>query len=255
MRWMSVVPCCKRLRSIFAIWISCVSIGAIVVYDKSMLNLTQLPSPGPPPDATKVLLNDNFLTSIPDYAFENNTELNNLVLSTNQLEIIGDYAFVNTVLDTLKAHTNLLTAVPNLTSVSSTLEILDLHMNRISDVQNLRPLTELSKLHLGTNAITSLPGEIAGFTSLSNLILQNNALNTLLDLSGLTATLTVLDLDNNNISCDTHLCWIRFLNVTVISVEGICFSPPKYSGVIIREISWDEICQGKWLLLYHDKNL
>ncbi|CBJ30083.1 putative CTR1-like protein kinase/ leucine rich repeat-containing protein [Ectocarpus siliculosus] len=165
-------------------------------------------------------LYNNSLITLPEFAFQDLTALENLDLSSNALTTLPEGVFRNlTELQDLDLSTNILTTLPEGTFNSLTalrelgmpynnfttlpegiflgltsLEILKLYDNRLTNLPEgvFQDLTALQEVYLGQNSLTTLPeGIFRNLGALEELSLKNSGLTTLPET--ILRNLTVLD--------------------------------------------------------------
>ena len=176
----------------------------------------------PLPHATslKVLdLSINKINHIPDGAFSNLYELQNLLLNINKIHLIPDYAF----------------------SKLCKLQNLDLSWNDIFVLQQklFSGLQELQSLHLSHNSILNIQGDaFSKLPKLLSLDLSYNSLSILCDntFSKLRA-LQYLDLSSNNIVFDNNtlrgLKKLKHLNLSCFELDG----SPFHDLILLQTLS------------------
>lgn len=166
----------------------------------------------------------NRILSVNRYAFYHTPNLRTLKLNINTIAYLDINALKNlTRLETLRLDNNLLTDLLANTFVDLfNLKTLNLRNNRISVIFNgtFHNLGKLTTLDLGGNKITQFqPSGFDGLKSLSKLYLDGNKL-TEIDSSHYYVfqnTLTVLDLDKNQIHFHSESQRSPFINLSKLS--------------------------------------
>ncbi|ELU09151.1 hypothetical protein CAPTEDRAFT_216837 [Capitella teleta] len=203
------------------------------IADSSNQGLKQIPESNFAVNVTKITLASNQLSVIVDGAFSKYNHLDNVDLSDNTITEIGALAFNNTILKILKLSKNLLSSLPNLVCVKDTLQILSVWQNNISTIDTISSLVNLVKLNLNSNSLTYIKSELFhNLSSLETLLLRNNKLTTIGNLGQPSRTLTTVDFEHMDFTCDRELCWMLALNYSAI--VGTCNSPAEYNGTDIN---------------------
>lgn len=167
------------------------------------------------------------LRKIPEDMFEGSTEIVNLVLDQNELEVLPDMLFKDQVkLERLDLSYNYLTELTEDIFLNTTsLSVLKLSNNRITKISKytFQKLQKLTELHMGNNQLTLLEAKtFERLSALEFIDLQNNqltfeaAFEVGSRFAGL-SNLEHLNLQNNSITSifeDFTLTSLRMLNLS-----------------------------------------
>ena len=149
----------------------------LVFYQNNSAGLTTVPTSQIPSNVQIVFLDDNYISSLPDYVFTPYTALYYVLITNNNLASISATAFNNTILKTLILSHNILSDIPDFRTVATTLEILHLQDNKISQIicDHLQGST-LKLLYLYNNLISNVTCLTRLKNTLTSLLLYNNNL-------------------------------------------------------------------------------
>ncbi|EDV20972.1 uncharacterized protein TRIADDRAFT_60575 [Trichoplax adhaerens] len=140
----------------------------------------------------------NYLQESPPLNFNGVPSLESLFLRNNRLNSVHDLTMAN-----LKS-----------------LRKLDLRGNHLKDLTFLQPLISLSFLYLDNNRIRSVKSTFDGISSLTNLSLEGNHIDSWNALRFNNTKLISLIFDNNNISHIESNCQLIFERLSHINIAG-----------------------------------
>ena len=153
-----------------------------------------------------------------DEKWWNQTELNKLILASNQI-----------------------TSISSNIQLLQGLVVLDLHDNEITSLpEGIGELNNLKRLNLSYNKLTCLPNEIGNLTALVSLMVQHNQLKELVENIGKLDKLEELDVSNNLLetlsSSLGSLTGLRKLNASHNSLRNF---PEGFAGMsVLCEINF-----------------
>ncbi|KAL2623089.1 hypothetical protein R1flu_003294 [Riccia fluitans] len=172
----------------------------------------------------------NFQGPIP--SLENNTQLDTIDLSRNQLTgMVPESLAKLTVLDSLDLSSNQLTGmVPESLAELTYLRTLNLSSNRLTGLvpESLAKLTKLRQLDLSSNQLTGmLPENLTKLTNLQTLNIRNNVIQgNLPQLPQQTFELTNIDFSSNNFSGEIPKTWFGLLALQDLNLAANSFQGP-----------------------------
>ena len=204
--------------------------------------IIELPTDFGPP--TKSLVDITWWNNLPSHtvltfpyflAFKNLTHLN----------IGGNY--LSTFQSSLIPHTliyinlgySMLSIFPNFATYAPMLEEIGVYkcQMHLMLIENVTGLTEVKKLYLGSNKLTTIPN-ISFMDKLEVLSLHDNQLSSVPDFNDL--PFTELTLADNPLVCDMALCWIRMWpwmkTSSIPSDEPVCAGPDEVAGMKLMDV-------------------
>ena len=107
--------------------------GQAMEYRRSSESLTDIPLADIPLNVTTLILTDNKLTSLPDYAFSDFKDLEILYVDGNLITEVSSLAFAGTVLNDIYLQYNSLTYIPNFNVLNQTLTSLLMNANPLTN--------------------------------------------------------------------------------------------------------------------------
>ncbi len=190
-----------------------------VRFDKSNQGVTNMTVHPIPINTEQVMFYDNAITCVPAGYFVNLSALDKVWLYGNQISSIDDYAFIN---------------IPTLTYMDfedNNLEVIG--RNMFAGLVNLR------KLFLPHNKIHTIEAQsLKNCRALEWLAISNNLLQSIpqamFDLLNHPCNLGRFWMENNPLSCNQSLCWLKRADwswITVNYAHGtLCAGPDHLSG-------------------------
>jgi Leucine-rich repeat (LRR) protein len=167
------------------------------------------------------------LTEIPPSVFQN-TQLNVLLLSSNQLQSPQNELIKLTNLTSLDLSFNRLTKLPFEFGKLTNLTSLYLNNNQLTNLEiDLFKLNKLTSLDLSYTKLDSLPPEFGRLTNLTNLYLRWNNLTSLPPEFGKLTNLINLDLRWNNLK-KLPLEFGKLTNLTSLDLRDNQFLPNEF---------------------------
>ena len=133
--------------------------------------------------------------------------LNNLDLGSIKHQVTFNTTILPRALTYLRLTLTQISQFPDFSDMGS-LETLRIDSNSLAYIplDNVKALSELRKLDIQRNLLTSLP-DISFMADLETLLINDNQLNTIPDLYD--TSLNVLEMAGNPLECNQSLCWIR----------------------------------------------
>lgn len=194
-----------------------------------------------------VYLQHNQITSVPDSAFGNATNLVWIMLHENHIDSVGKNAFSKLAsLDRLYLSNNNLTEVPS--NLPRSLRDLRLNHNSIAKVppSAFEGMENLTILLLHNNGLQEISGSLKGLRSLTLLDVSSNRLKKVPD--GLPEMLHQLYLESNAIdtipadflSHFTNLQYVRFSH-NALTDKGIPQNTFNISGLVELDLSFNKL--------------
>ncbi|XP_004069190.1 fibromodulin [Oryzias latipes] len=194
-------------------------------------------------------LQNNAITSVPESAFANATDLVWLLMHYNQLtsEGIDEKVFLRLKgLERLYLHHNNLTSIPS--NLPRTLRDLRIDHNAIEKISaaDLEGMDNLTILYLHNNAVRDLGSSLTSLKSLALLDISGNKLTKVPDV--LPASLHQLYLEYNSIDSlpegflggFSHLQYIR-MSHNQLSDKGIPSNTFNVSGLVELDLSYNKL--------------
>ncbi len=243
-----------------------------VSYTGTSTGLTTIPT-DIPLDVTKILLDSNYLVSIPSRAFSAYTQLRTLDVKNNRITTIGIDAFES--IQNLNLKGNQLNDTAQLLSLShigSTLQNLNIGNNPLDIdtspywTQVESAFTALQTLTISGTGVSTMPSLrtaarmlvrlYAGYTALSTpvmfeyvrqltttsldeLYLDSTTLTTFPDIRGL---VSLFYIRANVLHCDSRIAWMKEPNGMIIMVDDEpCMEPARLVGVAWSAITADDL--------------
>ncbi|KAG5270942.1 hypothetical protein AALO_G00174080 [Alosa alosa] len=177
---------------------------------------------------THLTLDSNNISNITENVFNNLNNLKSLNLSSNNLARLHPCTFKNlyALTELLLSNNKLQSLPPSIFNASTCLKTLIIRKNALSNfsavVESVKGLTNLTKLDLSYNRLTSLENSANLPSSLQLLYLNNNNLSHLRCQPDLFSRICRLDLSNNNLSSihfkGLNLSNIKFLRLRLTKV-------------------------------------
>ncbi|XP_051957072.1 fibromodulin a [Xyrauchen texanus] len=194
-----------------------------------------------------VYLQHNQITSVPDNAFGNATNLVWVILHENHINSVGKKAFAKLVnLDRLYLNNNNLTEVPS--NLPHSLRDIRLNHNHIAKVppNAFEGMENLTILLLHNNGIQEIGGSLKGLKSLTLLDVSSNQLKKVPD--GLPEMLHQLYLESNSIDTIPADFLNRFINLQYVRIahneltdKGIPQNTFNISGLVELDLSFNKL--------------
>ncbi|ELU03947.1 hypothetical protein CAPTEDRAFT_197202 [Capitella teleta] len=196
------------------------SFGAYIELFFNTQGLTSLPY-NIDPNVNALFVKDNNISSIRKSDFNDMYPvLSYLHMGMNIITSVEDGCFMGTILKAIYLPSNLLTAIPDLREVKDILETFSAKANKI---------TRISR------------EEIEYLTKISTLVLSNNPLVQVLELTPLPPSLATLNLRNSDLECCNGTVWMKSVASSVnlrLSAQP-CSYPSEWSAIPWASITED----------------
>ncbi|CAB3242457.1 unnamed protein product [Arctia plantaginis] len=182
------------------------------------------------PNLTELYLNNNNITNVPKYIFDNQLQLRLLDLSMNDIYSIEEYSLPLQNLQYLYVKGNRINGVikSNVFSPAKFLRFLELSHFNISKIDSMAfvDLPVLAKLNLSNNYIHSIePNSFKNVNNLYSLDISHNNLFDLKFTGGVLTNLKALHISNNNLSNISGLlsntCKLAYLDLSYNNIKNV----------------------------------
>ncbi|ELU03467.1 hypothetical protein CAPTEDRAFT_192365 [Capitella teleta] len=214
---------CTKLVLFCACLLNFRNVSGVLEGEYEKQGLTSIPT-DIDPDITNLNIWNNDLTSVQQSDFNDKYPyLIFIGLSKNEVSYIEDGCFRGTVLKTFSINNNQLTTISDFSEVKNTMEKLKMTNNLIAKISS---------------------DEISYLSNLNTLMLNENPLVQLPDVTKFLPSLTNLDIQNTNLECCCPMIWLkRKPDSLVVEMDSEpCFNPPKWTTT-----PWDQISEAMLL--------
>ena len=196
----------------------CIERCHCIITDRRDEGLAEVPT-DIPTNATDLWLGFNSITALRDCEFCQYTQLRDLRLRYNLINVISSSAFQNTILDIIYLFGNQLVVVPSLQFIEETIRYLELGGNQITSIEQTTfdECKSLERLELDENQLTTL----------GNISVE---------------TLEIIDLENNPLVCDSRLLWLKDAAERGVTVRDFtCPCPSSLQGRYFSDVTREEL--------------